>query len=253
MLFIPKSSVALLALASSIAANPTGLGRRSLSNVTVKMMPLGDSITGPYGCWRAYLWQKFQSANIKNIDFVGTLTDPTSCNVPFDTNNEGHSGFEAIQIVKNNQLPGWLNATKPDIVFMHLGTNDIWHNASSYTPDIIAAFGTLVDQMRASNPLMRILVAKILPMTPSNCPTCLQRSRDLGTAIGTWALQKTTYASPITVVDQFTGFNTTTMTVDGVHPNDAGMVRMANTWFPPLEQNYKTADMINWICGWLRC
>jgi len=38
-----------------------------------KIMPLGDSITGSPGCWRAYLWRQLQSNGYRDIDMVGSL------------------------------------------------------------------------------------------------------------------------------------------------------------------------------------
>jgi lysophospholipase L1-like esterase len=194
-------------------------------------MPLGDSITGSPGCWRALLWNRLQTTGFTNIDFVGTLP-PQGCGVAYDGDNEGHGGFLATNIANQNQLPGWLSATHPDIVMMHLGTNDVWSNIAPAT--ILAAFSTLVDQMRASNPNMRILVAKIIPVNPPSCTDCAQRTVNFNNAIPAWASGKSTSASPITVVDQWTGFNTATDTGDGVHPNDAGNVKISDRWYPSL-------------------
>jgi lysophospholipase L1-like esterase len=46
---------------------------------------------------------------------------------------------------------------------MHLGTNDVWSNQSP--AQILAAYGTMVDWMRQSNPKMRILV-RVLSTPP---------------------------------------------------------------------------------------
>lgn len=115
---------------------------------------------------------------------------------------------------------------------MHLGTNDVWNNRSPQ--DITTAFSKLVDQMRASKSSMKILVAKIIPMNPSNCAQCGQRVIDLNSAIETWAAEKNASTSPIKVVDAWTGFNTASMTGDGVHPNDAGNRKLAEAWYQPL-------------------
>ncbi|HEU5471512.1 MAG TPA: cellulose binding domain-containing protein [Actinophytocola sp.] len=197
----------------------------------VKIMPLGDSITGSPGCWRALLWNRLQNTGHTNIDFVGTL-GPQGCGVPYDGENEGHGGFLATNVANQNLLPGWLAATTPDIVLMHFGTNDVWNNLSPDT--ILAAFGRLVDQMRASKATMKILVAKIIPMNPSNCADCAQRVVNLNNAIPGWAASKSTAQSPITVVDQWTGFATGTDTGDGVHPNAAGDQKMSDRWYPAL-------------------
>ncbi|WP_041832421.1 cellulose binding domain-containing protein [Actinoplanes sp. N902-109] len=194
----------------------------------VKIMALGDSITGSPGCWRALLWQKLPAAG---VDFVGTLP-AQGCGFTYDGENEGHGGFLATTVANQNQLPGWLAATGPDVVMMHLGTNDVWNNLSPTT--ILAAFTTLVGQMRAADPGMRILVAQIIPMNPANCPDCAQRVVTLNAAIPAWAAGLSTAASPITVVDQWTGFTTATDTYDGVHPNDAGNVKIADKWFPAV-------------------
>jgi hypothetical protein len=115
---------------------------------------------------------------------------------------------------------------------MHFGTNDVW---SSISPDrILAAYTELVGQMRESNPDMRVLVAQIIPMNPGTCAACAQRVVDLNARVPAWAAATSTDRSPVTVVDQWTGFDTATDTYDGVHPNDAGNEKIAARWFPAL-------------------
>ncbi|WP_395806776.1 GDSL-type esterase/lipase family protein [Archangium minus] len=132
----------------------------------VRIMPLGDSITAGPGCWRAFLWNQLQTAGYTNIDFVGTVSDGGGCNAGFsyDFDHEGHGGFSATGIADNNQLPPWLSAARPDIVLMHLGTNDMW---GGYIPlqAKLDAITKLVGQMRANNPNMKIIVAQIIPMS----------------------------------------------------------------------------------------
>ncbi|MFC6080232.1 cellulose binding domain-containing protein [Sphaerisporangium aureirubrum] len=198
----------------------------------VRIMPLGDSLTGGPGCWRALLWDRLQRTGFTNIDFVGTLPGG-GCSVAHDGDNEGHGGFQATGIANQNQLPGWLSSTRPDIVLMHLGTNDVWNNVATAT--IIAAFTKLVDQMRASNANTKIIVAKIVPMTPSGCTWCPSGVTALNDAIPGWAAGKSTTQSPITVVDQYTGFDTVADTTgDGVHPDDSGFQKMSDRWYPAL-------------------
>jgi lysophospholipase L1-like esterase/chitodextrinase len=197
----------------------------------IRIMPLGDSITGSPGCWRALLWQHLQQTGFTNVDMVGTL-GPQGCSVPYDGDNEGHGGALVTAVADQNQLVGWLAATHPDIVMMHFGTNDVWSNRT--TDQILAAYSKLVDQMRASNAAMKILVAKIIPVAPSSCPECPARTVALNNAIPGWAASKTTAQSPITVVDQWTGWNASTDTGDGVHPNDTGIVKIADRWYAPL-------------------
>jgi lysophospholipase L1-like esterase len=216
---VPGSPVAVPARPVAPAAAP------------VRIMPLGDSITGSPGCWRSMLWNDLQRSGHTDIDFVGTL-GPQGCGQPHDGDNEGHGGFLATSVANQDQLSGWLAATRPDIVLMHFGTNDVWSNIAPAT--ITAAFSRLVDQMRASNPAMRVIVAKIIPMAPASCAECGQRVVAFNAAIGTWAAQKTTAQSPIVVVDQWSGFSPASDTYDGVHPNDAGNRKIADRWYPAL-------------------
>ncbi len=233
------AAVVLTVTAWSAPSSPPALSSQYASPVAataaladpVRIMPLGDSITGSPGCWRALLWNRLQSTGHTAIDFVGTL-GPQGCGQPYDGDNEGHGGYLTTNVANQNLLPGWLSATRPDIVLMHFGTNDVWSNIAPTT--ILAAYSRLVDQMRASNPTMRILVAKIIPMAPSSCPECGQRAVALNNAIDGWAAGKTTTQSPIVVVDQWTGFNTATDTYDGVHPNAAGDQKMSDRWYPAL-------------------
>ncbi|MFJ5730490.1 GDSL-type esterase/lipase family protein [Streptomyces paradoxus] len=197
----------------------------------VRVMPLGDSITGSPGCWRAVLWNRLVAGGYKDIDFVGTLPPP-GCGQAHDGDNEGHGGELVTNVADQNLLPGRLASTRPDIVVMHFGTNDVW---SSIAPDrILAAYTKLVAQMRASNPDMRILVAQLIPMNPSSCPGCAQRVVDFNARIPGWARAAGTDRSPVTVVDQWTGFSTAADTYDGVHPNASGDGKIAARWFPAL-------------------
>ena len=87
-----------------------------------------------------------------DVDFVGSLPAP-GCGFSHDGENEGHGGILATNIVRNNQLPGWLSSARPDIVLMHLGTNDVWSNIPAST--ILDAYSTMLGQMRAGNPADR--------------------------------------------------------------------------------------------------
>jgi lysophospholipase L1-like esterase len=201
----------------------------------IRIMPLGDSITAGPGCWRAYLWNHLQTTGFTDIDFVGSQPGG-GCpgGFPYDGDDEGHGGFAATGIADQNQLPPWLAAARPDVVLMHLGTNDMWGGTIPVS-SVLAAYTKLVGQMRASNPAMKIVVAQIIPMNPPGCTTCAAEVRALDDAIPGWAAGLTTAASPIVVADLWTGFDTVADTVgDGVHPNDSGFQKMAARWYPAL-------------------
>ena len=60
------------------------------------------------------------------------------------------------------------------------------------------------------------------------------RVQTLNGMIPGWATQNNTAQSPVTVVDQYTNFNTSTDTGDGVHANPAGSMKIATNWFNAL-------------------
>jgi lysophospholipase L1-like esterase len=68
-------------------------------------------------------------------------------------------------------------------------------------------------------------------MNPSGCTDCAQRVVNFNNALPAWARNKTTTASPITVVDLWTGFSTSTDTYDGVHPNENGNAKIAAAYY----------------------
>ncbi|KAK2760767.1 hypothetical protein FQN54_002004 [Arachnomyces sp. PD_36] len=194
----------------------------------VNFMPLGDSIT-EFGCWRAYLQGALQEGgNATDVDFIGSMTDTKTCNgvSEWDPNHEGHAGYLAVDVA-SQYLSGWLSAAAPDVVFFHLGTNDITSGLS--TDDIIGAYGQIVELLRGSNPAVQILVAQIIPISfdPTNVGA-------LNEAIPGWAESTSTSESPITVVDCNSGFSDSDLLTDGVHPNDSGDHKIADAVYPAL-------------------
>jgi len=67
---------------------PIWLAAARPANAQVRIMPLGDSITGSPGCWRALLWNDLQGDGFTAIDFVGTLP-LQGCGVAYDGDTVG--------------------------------------------------------------------------------------------------------------------------------------------------------------------
>ena len=228
------SAATVPAVAHAAAAPPMAA---DAAVAPVRIMPLGDSITAGPGCWRAKLWHRLQTDGYTNIDFVGTQSDGGGCNpgYPYDFDHEGHGGYSATGIADNNQLPPWLAATHPDIVLVHLGTNDMW---GGYIPleTKLTAMTKLVGQIRDNNPTMKIIVAQIIPMSAAACSTCPADVQAFDEAIPAWATGLTTAQSPISVADLWTGYDAVADNVDGTHPNDGGFQKMADAWTPVIER-----------------
>jgi hypothetical protein len=208
---------------------------------SVNIMPLGDSITvGPNGqsCWRAKLWQKLKAAGVTDIDFVGSVKE-ASCEGEYDPDTEGQAAIGVSGLANDNLLPGWLRAAQPDIVLLHLGTNDIAYGIAEYGLTMTAieeGYQRLLNQFRTYRSTIHVLVAQIIPIERTNaCPDCARDVVALNNFLAQFVQRHSTEQSSLTIVDQHTGFNVATDTTDGVHPNDAGHEKIATKWLAPLE------------------
>lgn len=198
-------------------------------------MPLGDSISAEGTCWRRDLWNQLADAGFDNIDFVGTQT-AGDCGGNYDSDNEGHGGVLVTQVTAMER-DGWFSTAQPDVVLMHFGTNDVWNNVAAES--ILDAYGSLVESARAENPQVIVLLAQLIPMAASACSACQQSIPTLNGLMPAWAEENSLPASPIFVVDQFTGFDADSDTTDGVHPyTDSGAEKMASKWFAAISALY---------------
>ena len=96
-------------------------------SLAIKIMPLGDSITYGWGSasgggYRLPLWNELRVHGAA-IDFVGSQQNgPAS----FDRDHEGHPGWTINQIAE--KVVNWLLTYQPQIVLLHIGTNDFIKN-----------------------------------------------------------------------------------------------------------------------------
>lgn len=243
----------------------TGAGGTALSPApplpsVARIMALGDSITRAT-CWRARLWERLNQAAAGRFDFAGTLASDSGCTpAEYDRDNQGYSSSLVTEIVAGvtgartcdpspcpalADLRAAFAAAAPDVVLMHFGTNDVWNSRPTNT--IIEAYSAVLGALREATPNVRLFVAQIIPMNVTEatcagctCASCGANIDALNAQIEAWAAAQGTEASPITVVDQWTGFDTATDTGDGVHPNAAGSQKMADAWFNALEPLFGT-------------
>lgn len=208
-----------------------GLGAPSMATAqdAVRIMPLGDSITQGnrhQNSYRRPLWHALQEAGLE-VDFVGSQRRNHWGRPPdpdFDMDHEGHWGWRADQILP--RLDKWAAAARPDIVLVHLGTNDVAHGKS---PEQIAdELTAIIETFRAHNPKVAVLVAQLIDN--AFISTQVQALNRVISGLSGHATPK----SPVIIVDQWTGFDPRTHTYDGTHPNDAGERLMATRWAEAL-------------------
>lgn len=230
----------------------------------LKVMPLGDSITqgDPInGTYRKALWNMLQ-ANGASVDFVGSHNshhDSSPCGAlpgeTFDQDNEGHWGWKADEILNGNGqtstcknpysggLSDWLLVDTPDMVLIHLGTNDMFQDET--VSSTIAELGAVIDTLRVYNPNVIVLLAQVIPTGYFNDN---QNMIKLNAEIPNLASQKHTANSPVEVVDHFTGYDGSQDNHDQVHPNNSGQDKMANKWYAAMSSYLTIGSFpVTWV------
>ena len=127
-------------------------------------MPLGDSIT-QVTCGRANVQDQLEEAGLMDqVDFVGSEPKNnrgcTTQSGTYDSDHEGHSGWLAVDIAAD-YIATWAADQKPDIVNIHLGTNDAKHHVA--TEDVLAAYDTILEALRAESPNVKVIVSFFPP------------------------------------------------------------------------------------------
>lgn len=227
--------------------NPCDTYSNSMQEV-IKIAPYGNSITQGANnrpTYRYPLWKKLIDKNV-SFDFVGSMNtnfggDPSRPNYKgkvFDKEHEGHWGWRADEIL--SKMNAWLTQYTPDMVLFHIGTNDcIQGQNNSTTQNEITQ---IITNLRNDNPKVVIFLATLIPCNASANASNLVK--DLNTKIKAMSSQLSTQASPVILVDQFTGIDASKDLYDGIHPGETGEEKMAQKWFNAID-TYLTATRTN--------
>ncbi len=126
----------------------------------VKIMPLGASHTSGMNSstgngYRGELWRLLTAAGV-SVDFVGSQQ---SGNLP-DRDNEGHPGWKIEDIA--GSVDGWLATYRPEVVLLHVGTNDMKQNRDvARAPERLSA---LIDRILAGAPTATVVASSLPPI-----------------------------------------------------------------------------------------
>ena len=216
-----------LALVSPNLPSPQ-ISLARVSRSSVKIMPLGDSVTygagsSTLGGYRFQLWDDLRVRGFP-IDFVGSVqTGPAS----FDRENEGLPGWKINQIAA--KVVNWLMTYRPSIILLHIGTNDIFKNDDpAHAP---ARLSHLLNLITTTLPGVTVIVAQILP---------LLRSARLNAEVVAYnatipriVQAEVAQGKHVQYVDMYDAVPPS-MLPDQIHPNDAGYALMAKVWLYAL-------------------
>jgi lysophospholipase L1-like esterase len=193
--------------------------------VRLKIMPLGDSITWgtpdlSYGGYR-HLLGTLLSNDGYSFEFVGS---GQSGLIP-SPNNEGHFAWTIPQIKNGIDSKGWLETYQPDIVLLHIGTNDLRPRVggAASAPDILS---TLLDDILARLSQAHVIVAQIIPF--GRGPDQVHQSYNA--AIPGIVASKGPRVSTVDMQNILSRSDY----ADGFHPNAGGYDKMARAWEPAI-------------------
>ena len=201
-----------------------------------KIVVIGDSLT-TQSCWRAALWQTMNEKVAGRFDFVGSHASDFGCAPSgYDQDSEASDGSLLSDAdAKLSELAAAMMIYKPDVALVHYGTDDVRNGVA--TNDIVDVHTRLVHSLRAANPDVTILVAKLSPVNVTSktcsgctCDACAMGIFDLNQVLGgAWWR-----AGGVTMVDQVFPFDVDADTRDGVYPNDSGSAKIAANWAKAL-------------------
>lgn len=204
-----------------------------------KIMPLGDSITWDWhysdertdaerSGYRNYLWYFLKNAEL-DVDFVGHKTNGGAVVPLYDGDNEGYTGWTSYQI--SDTIYHLLEMNPPDIILLHIGTNDSLYYPSTSTSGVERILNEVDRFERDEGIHIKVILARIISL-PSQAAWVSQ----FNNSIQTMAQNRIRNGDDITIVDMEygAGLNYDTDLIDGIHPNDCGYEKMASVWFSTL-------------------
>lgn len=207
----------------------------------LKVMPLGDSITEGMrratntweGGYRKVLLDQLNVNYPGRVNFVGSLSNYSG--TMSDKDHEGHSGWTTAGI--NSNITTWMTAHMPDVILLHIGTNDIAQELSASS--MISNLTGIMTKIYAANSAATVILCQIAPMY----------LWEYDWDAPTWY----TYNDAIPgIANQFAGQGRSVILADmvseggmiagrpddmgdGWHPSDSGYTKMANLFMAKLQ------------------
>ncbi|MFE0465436.1 GDSL-type esterase/lipase family protein [Kitasatospora sp. NPDC058965] len=243
--------LATLAAAGLLAATGAAVGpaaapaTAATTPPVVRVMPLGDSITWGVGSaggngYRGPLANLAAGQSRYTVDLVGTMRNGDMA----DSQNEGHSGYTIDSLRAG--VDRWLAMDRPDVVLLHIGANDLDHGTQAGAADRATA---LVDQIFADRPGITVIMQGLVPTSPGlNNQLTASQIAQYNDQLRRLAPTEQQQGKHFTFVDApaLVPYNAPNPEMaDGLHPNDLGYARMAQTFYTPLDQAYTNG----WFTG----
>ncbi len=212
----------------------------------VRILCLGDSITQggrkdrDEFTYRLPLQRMLHEAGV-SFDFIGSrkaglhpdaVWPEVAPGVPFDPDHEGYYGNKTTDAVRK-MIAAWSpTGPAPDIVLIHLGTND-----QAKPQNVRASLEKAISFLREKNPRVVILLGHLCFNDSPGAFRIMAETSALAKAANT-------ADSPITTVPHYQNWRedpaaSDTDTFDWSHPNPQGQRKMAEKWFHAMKPHLK--------------
>jgi lysophospholipase L1-like esterase len=185
-----------------------------------RIMPLGDSLTSgtdDRDGYRGALYQRLKTLG-RPFDFVGSLPGGTA-----GTAHEGHPGMHIDLLAHYADI--WLPATKPHVVLLLMGSNDVDMNYLGHA----ATYGKILDTCLSLLPNSLFIIG-LIPTTTSHPERVVAFNAALVDIVKTRAAQ----GKHVQMVDTHAALRVRDLGPDGLHPAHPGYVRLADVWYTAL-------------------
>jgi hypothetical protein len=157
------------------------------------------------------------------VDFVGSQQ---SGNLP-DRDNEGHPGWKIGDIA--GSVDGWLATYRPDVVLLHIGTNDMKQDFDvAHAPDRLSA---LIDRILVGAPNATVVASSLPPLPDADSN---RRVDAFNAAIPGVVRAKAAAGKKVLFADINAAIPVSDVT-DGTHVADAGYAKMGSVWYSTLQ------------------
>lgn len=224
------------------------------TGTATKILPMGDSIT--YGeesstnaGFRLPLYLALRNSGY-DIDFVGSQTGGPA-EPGFDDDHEGRPGWEIDSFFglgsNNGPITFWLNNQNPEILLIHVGTNDM--SGADPVPQAETDFNELISEIEewevGQGISLTLVTAEIInracPNNTAGCLTTQGNTTDFNDFIATrfngisnrFVVDMEDGAGIVYSIEPGGDFSAEDDN-PGIHPNDEGYGKMADVWFEQL-------------------
>jgi hypothetical protein len=212
-------------------------------------MPVGDSITRGYlgslyrWGYRKPLYDLLTGSDF-DFDFVGCKIDGSFA----DPQHEGRDGWRADELLygragapAEGKLSDWLVADQPDVVLLHIGTNDVTQGNAD--PCEVNALLDVIDNYEiASGRHVTVILALIINRRIDSPAYKRAQTTQLNSDVNAIATSRIANGDDIIVVDMESvlDYAIGADMSDEVHPNDAGYTKMAQVWYDALADYFNS-------------